>query len=200
MVSDQVYYDTLFKDHKLQTLAVTEEARVYRLARASGGSAYSTLLVFTREGTTIRGDTTPGGRGVFSLPGNGFSWFLGDHDSAYLCGKFLVKEWQSDIARAQCKQLVEDLQERLDVEDLSLSDYEEYKRQVNGLTIIMELMDSGLIQTATDFCSWWDAEVGGDGERAPSGLGYDPHDAALLSAIHKTFCRLWHFQLGPGSL
>ena len=139
-----------------------------------GSRMGSVYLLFTGEGIVLMGDYCPAQNGVISCLGYGEGWFSERLGEDYLASKFLQKVWVPEQgAEALCYDLLHarrhdrltkaDAREAFDAVTEAVADYAltaERAYTIHG--------DAGL----SDF---------------EGGMGYEPHEMALLCAIQQRF-------------
>jgi len=189
-MTDPIEY---FKEHSLQTMALSivpadgsdgiYDVMVYRLKKP-GTRNYSCQLTFTPEGIAIQGDITPEGNNGSCSRGKSLGWFIRELSPDYLASKFLEKKWIAALA-------VEELDYELKhlAEDWG-DDAEEYLIQRDMLQRLRGSADSGNEYEFYSACE----EEGYDLSEGIPGWGYCPTEVALLSAIQRTFRRLYNEQ------
>ena len=167
------------------------------------------------ERILVTGDLCPSDNGAISVVGYGLGWFAGRASGDYLCGVFVHKVWVPERARAALRDTLAEAQK-------DLSEHEEgdarepcsdarcatYKtRLTERIAKLTEAVASftehpGSIddptRSASAFDDFWREVVNDDPEG--TGYGYDPRNAALLTAIHETFARLYWAEQAKGEL
>lgn len=155
---------------------VTPSGSVVRAFSLQEGSrrTMSVLLLFTPEGIVLMGDLRLTRQGVVAAYHQNLSWFCGRMHEDYLCSKFLVKEWQPEVAAtdllrhlAEAYDLAPDQREALlrVVDDIGVMTQPEFLAAVEGLL---------------------DPEVA-----AGFGTDYNIADAGWLVIIQRTFAALY---------
>lgn len=119
------------KNHVLEeALPQTGAFRAFYMKEPGKGRMMSTLFIFTPEGIVIMGDLCPGGPrngGSISNYGYGIEWFGSQKSEYYLCEKFLVKEWQVELAEAWCREHVEEMKKTPEDHPDSLAQIEQWE-------------------------------------------------------------------------
>lgn len=192
-MSDPVEY---FKEHRLQAMALSVvpadgsggvyDVRVYRLRRP-GARDYSCQLTFTPEGIAIQGDITPEGNNGSCSRGKSLGWFVGENCPDHLASYFLTERWTAELAQ---KQLERELSELVDMEWSWKGSDREYFAERD----LLQRLINGLIGSVSNEYEFYRdcEEEGYDLSEGVPGWGYCPTEVALLSAIQRTFRRLYN--------
>jgi hypothetical protein len=164
--------------HTLEIEADTPTLRAWYLRKPGRGRMDSTLIIETREGLVIMGDRSPGDNGVISTLGYGAEWFWSKLSEEYLCGKFLRRVFQFEIAFASAKSSLLELRRSNDITKESARE---------AWTDLHDLGDDAALYEFYDIMRHAGASDWGiDGE----GMGYDESDAGWLCAIQQRFREL----------
>jgi len=167
------------KDHVLIEVPYAEGGVRAFWLRKPGTGMYSLLVSFLPSGhIALSGDLTIGGRhGCVSATGYGFDWWVSKLDEDYLCGKFLEKKWQPEIAKRDVRQHLE----------TALKDHE--PKQADRWQAVLDELEAGdiayegLVRAMEEegFTDAWDYSIGED---------YDASGGWLVAA-HRKFRELW---------
>jgi hypothetical protein len=88
--------------HELTVLCSEEAVTVCRLG-IPNSNHLSVILTFLRGAIGLTGDLrfeSDGRQGVWSMPGYGIGWFASPLSSDYLCSKFLIASYDSELTAA----------------------------------------------------------------------------------------------------
>lgn len=178
-------------DKVLTVVAEYEGMVVYRLGPADGSWMESTRILILRpplpEQIIITGDLCPGGNGILSDFGYGVGWFGRKQSEAYLCSKFIRREWVPERAK---EALYEALRDTMDTDVQSEGANEDAKVRLDLIEDAIAASDdpcgeSAPTRSSEAFHEFWNETFGDSPEN--EGMDYNPRDAGWLCAIQQRF-------------
>lgn len=187
--SDAEYRAQELSRHELTLLASNEAhgLSVYHLAKP-GDSNHANVIVFSRYGIAIYGDTSFGdhdaGDGVTGARGKGPKWFAGDLSESYLAEKFLKpNKWSAELAAKSIHLEADEIDDA--GEDLATRE---------TLRAIGHDCDAGELGTPYELHERLQEDAVDHRFEGCPGYGYDENALGWLVAIQKRFAVLYAAQ------
>jgi hypothetical protein len=170
------YMTEALAEHVLREITLPGSlVRGFYLEPPGGSRVCSILILFTPEGTILKGDLRLGENGLLShgrLP-NSVHWFATRHSEAYVCSKFLPSVWQADVAVRDLREMLGDNPSLVGIQD-ALVRWEFADPTPDE--VLGVLSDAGV-----------DIDT-----RMSVGFDYPLHDAGWLVAVQQRFADLYN--------
>lgn len=182
---DQMAHDTYRDHHLIRTMTADGGWSSWRLVPKGGGRMESTDITFTPDQIIVHGDLCPAHNGVISTGGYGIGWFGSSKSPGYLCEKFLVREWQAEVA---AEEIGDWLEHQTDYEIEGRTDVLEALIDIRDSLISNEAGDHDLYAALDEIDRTAGIRFHDDGI---PGYDYPRQDAALLVACQAAFARLY---------